>query len=562
MIIPHTLLVLLFAWLVTFVVCKSLRINLILGYLITGMILGPSGMNYLETSNFLLYLGEFGISLFLFTLGVEIPWHRLIALRRYIFGVGVAQVFLCALVISGILYIQPILNTQDTLFLGLLSLSLAFSSTAVIIQILSERFELTSTVGRVSLGILLFQDLAVIGMFAYLGIDMQKAPLWINLLNWCVGALLSGLWVILVSWLCKYVMRRYNQRDIGLAFIFITVLAGSFITHHFGLSSELGAFLTGVSIASTSWRHHLNDELHPFRIILFAFFFFMAGMQINLKTCLEQAQWIAYGVTWMFLAKLFVMLFLSRIWKFSWNTSLQLGILIAGSSEFLFILITNPAFKNYFSPVTQQIGFGITFCSMMLTPILFSVTRYFLKFLEHRGVFSQEHKKRDKVDVILAGFGHVGQTVALALELNFISFLVVDYDIVRLEKAKALGYPILHGEARNVEFLKKAGVGEAKILLLTFGHSSTCVELVRNIRAKFPQLYIAVHVRSAQQAQHFQGLSIFLVYPEALESGLQMAAISLECLGFSKEHAAYMAKTTPKTLFMENMERQDDIQED
>ncbi|ETZ07489.1 glutathione-regulated potassium-efflux system protein KefB [Holospora obtusa F1] len=556
------LLVLLFAWVATFAVCKSLRVNLILGYLITGVILGPSGINCLETNDFLRHLGEFGISLFLFTLGVEIPWHRLVSLRRYIFGVGIAQVLLCSLVISGILYIQPILNVQDTLFLALLSLSLAFSSTAVIIQILSERFELTSTVGRVSLGILLFQDLAVIGMFAYLGVDVQKASLWVNILNWATGVLLSGCWVVLVSWTCKYVMRRYNQRDIGLAFIFTAVLLGSFITHYFGLSSELGAFLTGVSIASTSWRHHLNDELHPFRTVLFAFFFFMAGMQINLKICLEQWKWIVFGVGWIFFAKLFIVVLLSKLWRFSWNTAFQLGILIAGSSEFLFILITHPAFKNYFSLITQQIGFGITFCSMALTPIMFSAVRHFLKFLERKGVFSQEHKSRDKVDVILAGFGHVGQTVALALELNFISFLVVDYDIVRLEKAKTLGYPILHGEARNIEFLKKAGVGEAKILLLTFGHSNTCIELVRNIRAKFPQLYIAVHVRSAQQAQHFQGLNIFLVYPEALESGLQMAAISLECLGFSKEHAAYMAKTTPKTLFMENVERQDDVHEE
>ncbi|PPE03510.1 cation:proton antiporter [Holospora curviuscula] len=560
--IPNILLFLLIAWLATFVICKSLRVNLILGYLIMGIVLGRSGVDVLDDTLLLSHLGELGISLFLFTLGVEIPWHRLVALRRYIFGVGVAQVIVCALFIAGLLYIQPILKIQDSVFLGLFSLSLAFSSTAVIIQILSERFELTSTVGRVSLGILLFQDLAVIGMFAYLGIDVQKASLGTNLLNWSLGAILSGLWVFFVSWTCKHIMTRYSQRDIGLAFIFVMVLAGSFMTHYFGLSSELGAFLTGVSIAGTSWRHHLNDELHPFRTILFAFFFFMAGTQINLRICLEQAQWIGYGVTTLFLAKLLVMLILGRIWKFSWSVCLQLGILIAGTSEFLFILISHPEFKSHFSSVTQQIGFGITFCSMVLTPILFSLTRYLLKFLERRENFSQGYRGKDKADVILAGFGHVGQTVAVALELNFISFLVVDYDIVRLEKAKTLGYPILHGEARNIEFLKKAGIGDAKVLLLTFGHSSTCVELVRNVRTKFPQLYIAVHVKSAQQAQHFQGLNIFLVYPEALKSGLQMAAISLECLGFSKEHAAHMAKTTPKTLFMENIERYDDSPEE
>ena len=561
MIAPNILLLLLTAWLLTFVICKSLRMNLILGYLIAGIILGPSGMHLLESNALLVHLGELGISLFLFTLGVEIPWHRLVALRRYIFGVGVAQVILCSIVIGGLLYIQPILDIQDKVFLGLFSLSLAFSSTAVIIQILSERFELTSTVGRVSLGILLFQDLAVIGMFAYLGIDVQGVSLGMNVLNWSLGAISSGFWVVFVSWTCKHIMMRYSQRDIGLAFIFAMVLAGSFITEHFGLSSELGAFLTGVSIAGTSWRHHLNDELHPFRTILFAFFFFIAGMQMNLNTFLEHALWIGYGVTLLFLAKLCVMLFLGRMWKFSWSVSLQLGILIAGTSEFLFILIAHPEFKNYFSAITQQIGFGITFCSIVLTPILFSFTRYVLKFLERRGNFSHGYKK-DKADVILAGFGHVGQTVASALELNFISFLVVDYDIVRLEKAKTLGYPILHGEARNVEFLKKAGIEDAKILLLTFGHSNTCVELVRNIRTKFPQLYIAVHLKSAQQAQHFQGLNVFLVYPEALKSGLQMAALSLECLGFSKEHAAHMAKTTPKTLFMENIERSDDSQEE
>ena len=194
---------------------------------------------------------------------------------------------------------------------------------------------------------------------------------------------------------------------------------------------------------------------------------------------------------------------------------------------------------------------------------MFDFVRYVLNFKQTRSNFETSfYKEKDKPDVILVGFGHVGETIATALAVNFVSFLVVDYDIVQLEKAKSLGYPILHGEARNIEFLKKAGLGEAKVLLLTFGYSNTCVELVRNVRSKFPQLYIAVHVRTAQQAQHFQGLDVFLIYPEALESGLKMAAISLECLGFSKEQAVHMAKTAPKTLFMEHIERDDDSQEE
>jgi Kef-type K+ transport system membrane component KefB len=556
------ILILLTAWFITFIICKSLRVNVVLGYLCTGILLGPSGFKILMTSHILEHLGELGVSLFLFTVGVEIPWHRLIALRRYIFGVGVAQVLCSAVVLSGILCIHSIFLVKEINFIILFSLSLAFSSTAVIIQMLSERFELTSSAGRIALGILLFQDLVAIGMFAYLGLDTKTWSIWRSLGVWSVGIVLACGWFGFVGWACRQVMSRYGQQDIGLAFSLIMVLAGGMLTQYFGLSSELGAFLTGVGVAGTSWRHNLNAELHAFRTILFAFFFFFAGMEMNLGVCWTQLHWIISGVVILFLVKFTIMTTLARIWKFSWANAIQVGILIAGASEFLFIFIAHPAFKHHFSLVTQQIGFGITFCSILVTPFLFDGARYVLIMLEKRGKGAVFYHEKNKADVILAGFGHVGETVAAALEVNFISFLVVDYDIVRLGKAQMLGYPILHGEARNIEFLKKAGLADAKILLLTFGHSNACVELVRNVRSKFPQLYIAIHVRTPQQAQHFQGLDVFLIYPEALESGLQMAAISLECLGFSKEQATHMAQTTPKTLFMEHVEREDDHPEE
>ena len=562
MLVPHIILVLLTSWFITFILCKSLKINLVLGYLCTGIVLGPSGFNILKHSHLLEPLGELGISLFLFTVGVEIPWHRLVALRRYIFGVGLAQVLCSAAALAGILALCSAFLVKDLYFVVLFSLGLAFSSTAVIIQILSERFELTSSVGRIALGILLFQDLVAIGMFAYLGLDMHTYSIWRSLGLWLIGLALACGWCWFVGMACRHLMVRYGQQDIGLAFTLIMVLAGSMLTQYFGLSSELGAFLTGVGVAGTTWRHHLNAELHAFRTILFAFFFFFAGMEMNLEVCWAQLYWIISGVIVLFMVKFTIMTALARLWKFSWANAIQVGILIAGASEFLFIFIAHPGFKHYFSSVNQQIAFGITFCSILVTPFLFDAIRYVLSVLEKRGKNTQFYRENNKADVILVGFGHVGETVAAALEVNFISFLVVDYDMVRLEKAQKLGYPILHGEARNIEFLKKAGLADAKVLLLTFGHSNTCVELVRNVRSKFPQLYIAIHVRTPQQAQHFQGLDVFLIYPEALESGLQMAAIGLECLGFSKEQATHMAKTTPKTLFMEHVEREDDHPEE
>jgi monovalent cation:H+ antiporter-2, CPA2 family len=540
-----------------FVLSQKVKSSLGLGYLAAGLILGPLGFGVFVKSAFLDMLSHIGMILFLFTVGLEIPFHRIHGLRRYIFGFGLTQVGVTALVLTALLCLWIPLKTAF-----ILALALSFSSTAVIVQLLSERHELTTQLGRITLSILLFQDVIAIAIFVWLALEnaaalavscpnigQGPAPL-VALLD-LVGlgglagfispvtlVLLKSIVGLAVSLFLGFCLTKVTERALALhrysefitAYVIAAFLGLSLLTDACYLSSELGAFIAGIAMASTHWRHQISAEIHPFRTLFLALFFMTLGLEIQAWPDLASFGWIVLGLVCVGAIKTLVVV-ACGLW-YRMNSPVQLAILVGSSSEFLFMIV-----PNLRSQLGDRVAGGLLvmgLLSMMLTPLLFLAVRRFIK----GRAASDEITTRPLV--VIAGFGHVGQTIARILEHNFVPFMVVDYEQDAVDKALQANYPAIHGDPREIEFLKRIKVYQAKVLLITFGHLSTTTELVRMLRRKFPELTVCVQVRDYIEASRFAGLGVHVVVPEIIESGMQMASMTLQSLGFSQDYAQKM----------------------
>jgi Kef-type K+ transport system membrane component KefB/voltage-gated potassium channel Kch len=530
-----TFLALLATVLGSFVICQKTRVSIAIGYLLSGIVLGPLGFGLFEKTPFLSILGQVGLLLFLFTVGLEIPFHRIRALRRYIFGFGLVQVFAT----SGVLFsITQFLMPWDTALI--LSIALSFSSTAVVVQLLSERYELTTQSGRTALSILLFQDIVAIGLFMMMGLSAaQNTDIWSAVGKGAFGLVLSVGLGFLLTRVTEKALGLYRYSEYITSFVILMLLGFSFLTEWFHLSSELGAFIAGIAMASTHWRHQISIELHPFRTLFLALFFIVMGLEIQAWPPLSSLGWILSGLIGISAIKVGIVMGCAR-W-FQMQGGLSLGLLMGGCSEFLFMLV--PSLKPILGAETCDGLLLMGLASMVITPMLFLVCKKMLS--PKKGCEAGAHRQA----VVIAGFGHVGQTIARILEHNFISFVIVDYDQSALDRARESNYPTLYGDARDIEFLKRMKIYESKVLLITFGHLTTAADIVRTLRRKFPDLSVCVQVRDYQETGPFMGLGAHLVVPESIESGMQMASMTLQCLGFSKDYSQKMAHFPAKPVF-------------
>ena len=530
-----TFLALLATVLGSFVICKKTRISIAIGYLLSGIVLGPLGFRFFEKTAFLSILGQVGLLLFLFTVGLEIPFHRIRALKRYIFGFGLVQV----VATSSLLFaVTQFFMPWQTAFV--LSIALSFSSTAVVVQLLSERSELTTQSGRTALSILLFQDIVAIGLFMMMGLSaVENSDPWAGVGKGVFGLALSVGLGFLLTTVTEKALGLYRYSEYITTFVVLSLLGFSFLTEWFHLSSELGAFIAGIAMASTHWRHQISIELHPFRTLFLALFFIVMGLEIQAWPPVHALGWIVGGLIGISAIKIGVVM--ACAWWFRMQGGLSLGLLMGGCSEFLFMLV--PSLKPVLGGEITDGLLLMGLASMVITPMLFLVCKKMLT--PKKGCESTAHRQA----VVIAGFGHVGETIARILEHNFISFVIMDYDQSALDRANENNYPTILGDARDIEFLKRIKIYEAKVFLITFGHITTSADIVRALRRKFPDLSVCVQVRDYQETTPFMGLGAHLVVPESIESGMQMASMTLQCLGFSKEYSQKMAHFPSKPVF-------------
>ncbi len=515
-------------------VCHRLRVSPIIGYLVVGSIVGPYGLRLIDDTPGTRFLAELGIVFLLFMIGLELSFDRLRVIRRYVFGLGSAQVIITAGAIGGILYM---LGTQAEASI-VLGLALAFSSTAFVLGVLSERQALSSQVGRVSVAVLILQDFAVVPLLVM-----------IPLLGTSEGALGPALMMAMLKALAAlaalFVVSRFLLRpafrivaatrapDVFIAAVLLVAVGTAFATEHAGLSPALGAFLAGAMLAGTEFRHQVEADIQPLRGLLLGLFFLTVGMLVDPADVIANWQSVIVGLMGLLLLKGLLIFLLARAFGFSNPVALHLGLVLAQGGEFAFIALGRAADSNLVSGNLVDQLVVIIAASMALTPFLDSLgnrlVRHFERHkAERHGPGREVHDLADHV--IIAGFGRVGQTVAAILRSRGIPFVALDRHPVLVAEFRNRGELVFFGDARKVDVLKAIGAERARAAVLTLDGQGA-ERILSRLRREFPNLRVLVRARDQRHRSRLEAAGASAVVPETLEGSLQLAGALLRSLG-------------------------------
>lgn len=530
-----------------------LRINQVLAFLVIGCLLGPFGLGqFISDVPWLSYitfphvedvhaLAELGVVFLMFTIGLELSVERLFAMRRWVFGVGSAQVVLTAILIGFIAWLFDN-KIEAAVILGMV---LSFSSTAVVVQLLAQRRELGSAMGRGVFSILLFQDLAVVPIIILVSLLGQSSG---NL--FLFAATLAILKAVVAIGGIYLLGRRAirplfhylgvsGQADTFMALTLLATLGIAALTSYAGLSLTLGAFLAGLLLAETEYRHEVEIAIEPFKGLLMGLFFMSVGMNVDPAALLLDPLWLPLSVLGLIALKSIIAAISLRAGGLSLGASMEGGLLLGQGGEFAFIVVAI-ALVNHLLPfdVAQFMLLVVSF-SMIVTPLMARLGIFAHKQVEQRWPSAgcvQECDVPDGISghVVITGFGRIGQLVASVLDEQKVMAVIVEQDANLVRHWFGQRY-IVTGDASRPELLKKLHIDKAAAVILTMDHMAAAIRTVQAIRRDYPSVPVVARARDEQHALALRNAGASLVVPETLESGLQLSGFALTALGVPEE---------------------------
>lgn len=532
-------LALLLAAIVAVPIFQKLRMPAVVGYLVAGTILGPYVPGPVVDSHMPLALAEFGVVFLLFSIGLELPLSRLQAMRRYIFGLGVLQVLVTSAAIGVLGFFGLGLTAEAALVIGG---TLAFSSTATVLGMLVERGETTARHGRVAIAVLIFQDLAVVPMLTLLPLLAGNPESIAAALGLAAVKGAAAIAVILV--LGRFVVRPVyhfiastRSPEVFSATNLFLVLAVGWVTAQVGMSMALGAFLAGLLLADTAYRHQVESDIEPFRGLLLGLFFMTVGMSLDLPLMAARTG-VVIGATVALLAgKAAILVILCRVTGLGLPTALRVGLVLAQGSEFAFVIIGHAMASGVVAPQDGQIVVTVVALSMALTPALGALAHRLARAHEHRwGTerFGAEAGDRS-AHVVIAGYGRVGRAVARILTNHGIPFVALDLDSQRVAKARESGLPVFYGDASHAGVLRAAGIERARAAVVTVNRPLLAEKAVACIRRVALDLPIIVRSHDLGQRPLLEAAGASEVVPEAMEASLQLAGLTLRNAGIEAD---------------------------
>jgi monovalent cation:proton antiporter-2 (CPA2) family protein len=520
---------------------RLMRLSSILGYVAAGLAIGPWGLNLVGDVGRLSQVSEFGIVLLLFIIGLELQPTRLWVMRRNVFGLGSAQVLLCAAALGLATWGLGVPAVPA----GIIGFGLSLSSTPLVLQVLAERKQLKSAHGRAAFGILLFQDLAVLPVLAVLPLLVPhdaSAPhgAWglelLKLLLIITVVIIGGGRIVLRPAL--RIVARIQVAEVFSAAALLVVIATSLLAKFAGLSMSLGAFLAGVLLADSEFRHELEADLEPFKGLLLGLFFIAVGMSANLGL-LRVEPLTVLGVTAGFLAiKVLVITLVGRLSGQRPETARRLGFSLPAGGEFAFVLFTLAARQHLLDGRTADLLVLSVTLSMMLGPLLLLGFDAVVKnWLTPATPAYDDIEERDS-PVIIAGFGRFGQIVARVLRVKGISFTALDNNQTHVDFVRGFGNQVYYGDASRLDLLRAAGAQTAQFLVLAIDDTEASTRTAVVVREQFPHLKIFARARNRQHAFALMdaGVKDTHVVRETYASSLEMAASVLQALGEAPAH--------------------------
>jgi CPA2 family monovalent cation:H+ antiporter-2 len=538
------LIIILFSSSIIVSIFRSFKGSPILGYLLAGILIGPHVFGWVQDVHSVETLGEYGVVFLLFTLGLKMPLQRLQVLRRYVFGLGFFQVLITSIVFGGACYYLLGLSSKASILIGS---ALSLSSTAVAMQVLHERGEFAQRYGRVSFANLLFQDLAVVVILVVQLSLMNSSS---SLVNDIISAGLKAFIVLLSMILLGRTLLRYIYRSIAKldhAELFVTVtllvvLITSLSTAYLGLSMELGAFMAGLLLSETEYRHQVEADIQPFYGLLLGFFFMSVGMHIDFNFILQNFLPILSLLIGTMLIKILIILLVCRLFSISLYSSIRTAFLLAAGGEFVFVILKPALSYGFVDEKTGQILYAVTALSMALTPLLASLGRY---IVDHKIQVEAEQTMKVSLDevgdlknhVVIAGFGRVGQMVAKMLLDRMIPFVAIDNSMKNVEDARLKGFPVFYGDSRRTAVMKMLGCERAKAVVVSLNNSKSSLQTALMLRRCFPHLSVSVRMRDDENEAKLQQAGAHVIMPENLEPSLQLASKALKAVGIPEIEA-------------------------
>lgn len=526
----------------------------VLGYLLIGGLIGPYGLglfvDQVPLASFLVItdvdgvraLAEIGVVFLLFAIGLELSLDRLWAMRSLVFGLGSTQVIVTGTLIGGIAYAWGN-SGPASLVLGA---CLALSSTAIVMQLLIEKSRLTTPVGRSVFAVLLMQDLAVVPILFIVGI-LGTVGTGESLLGGLALALGEALVTVVAIFglgrlLLRPVFRAIAQsgsREAFMAMIILVALGTAAITGAVGLSMALGAFLAGLLIAETEYRHQVEVDIEPFKGLLLGLFFMSVGMGIDWRVLGDSPFWIAASVLGLVALKAAITIGLFLLWKLPKHRAVEAGLLLAQAGEFAFIVVALAMSLDLVPGPTGQFMLIVASLTMIITPALATLSRQLGRRMEERlhASASELADQAGKLEghVVIAGFGRVGKTVASILDREGLPYLAIDTDARIASEARSAGLPVRFGDASRIEVLEAANIRQASALVITLGNAEKTELLTLRAGAAAPHVPLFVRARDPEQAQRLEQAGACVAVPETIEASLQLAAKVLEGCGLGEE---------------------------
>ncbi len=496
-------LVLMLAAIVAVPVFKKFGLGAVLAYLITGVVLGPDGFGFVQDADRILGAAEIGVVMLLFVIGLELSPARLKLMRRSVFGAGTLQVLLTAVVLGALLMADHF-GWKSALIVGL---ALALSSTAVGLQLLSERKALNSDYGRLAFAILLFQDLVAIPLLAaipLLGGARNDTLEWPHVLK-ALAAL--ALVVLFGRYVLRHLFRivaRTRMPEVFTASALLVVLGTAWFLQEAGLSASLGAFLAGVLLADSEYRHELESQIEPFQGLLLGLFFIAVGMGIDLDRVASEPGLIALGVALLLVVKFALLFGIGRLAKLPVRSCMMLGSVLWLGGEFAFVVFNEAQRVHLLGRANHDRLVAIVGLSMALTPLLLiGMQRILSGPLRMRPAAQQ--KPFDTIEaqapkVLIAGMGRFGQIVARLLTAQRIPFVALENNPETVEDLRRFGSQLYYGDPTRPDLLRAAGAERIKVFVVAMDDPETNIKAVRLIRRMYPQARVLARVRNRQHA--------------------------------------------------------------
>lgn len=531
------LVVLLAAAVIAVPIFKRIGLGSVLGYLIAGLIIGPFGFAFFQDSAAILHIAELGIVMYLFVIGLEMQPSHLWSLRREIFGLGTLQIIICALALTGVGLLFGF--TWQVAFIG--AAGFVLTSTAIVMQLLGDRGDLTQPRGQKIVAILLFEDLLIVPLLAivaFMAPNHVVESTSVRLENIGIGLLAIAGLIAAGYWLLNPLFRLLaaaKAREVMTAAALLVVLGAALLMQVSGLSMAMGAFLAGVLLSESTFRHQIEADIEPFRGILLGLFFLGVGMSLDLSVVAQNWQLIVSGVIALMLAKALMIYIVARVTKSSHTEALDRALLMAQGGEFAFVLFSAALSAQVIDSTVKSNLTAIVVLSMVLTPIVGIIFKRFTQAKTKVSLENIDIANGLSGSVLMIGFGRFGQVTSQLLLARGVDVTIIDNNTDMIRNAEKFGFKIYYGDGCRLDILHASGAATAQAIVVCVDSKETTNRIVELVTHEFPLAKLLVRSYDREHSLHLVKQKVDFMIRETFESAIKFGGVILQELGVDED---------------------------